>query len=155
MKFKVDEDTKKKFLEGHFFYEVTQMIICMQKVLEKNPDKSKISIENYIAVAFSTHARNLWEFFYDKNDKNGHKPRVWHYIPNWDINASPEISKWYGIINKGLSHLDYRRVNNVDPPAVAFIYPAYEHFTKLITIFLNNLSKDYIGPNLTKLLETK
>ena len=58
----VDEKTKKAQVGG-LHYEFIQLFYCMIKVRELNPDESKILVPNYLAVAFSTHARNLWEFF--------------------------------------------------------------------------------------------
>ena len=151
---KIDKNTKKKFLEGHFFYEVDNMMECICEVRKENPDESKILIKNYIAVAFFTHVRNLWEFFYSPDNKPKKSPRVNHYIPNWDIKASSEISERYGKINKHISHLDYDRVNDTGLHPLAYIYDIYNHFRKLIKNFWEKLQQEYLkGSNLKKLKE--
>ena len=153
MKTQIDEkEIRKRLLEGHFYYEVINMRECISEVFRKNPDRSKVFIENYFAVAFFTHARNLWEFFYAKDSNPKKFPRVNHYILEWDITPSVEISKWYGMINKYLSHLTYGRINDNGFPPIDYIYVTYEHFRELILEFLEKVSGDYKGPNLTSLL---
>jgi hypothetical protein len=149
----VNEKIKKELLEGHFYYEFIQLFICMVKVRELNPDESKISVPNYIAVAFSTHARNLWEFFYASDSHPQKRPRVNHYIKDWNIVANSQISKYYGVLNKQLSHLDYGRTETKEPPPVAFIYGAYRHFRLLVKEFLDKLPKEIPISNLDKLRE--
>ena len=145
------EDIKKRLLEGNFSYEALQLFYCMLEVRKTNPDESKISIPNYIAVAFSTHARNLWEFFYAPNKYPSKNPRANHYIKNWNIPPSPEIKRWKGMIDKKLSHLDYDRGRTKGLPPVAYIYSAYRHFRTLIVMFLEKLPERFFGPNLRKL----
>jgi len=148
----VDEKTKKAQVGG-LHYEFIQLFYCMIKVRELNPDESKILVPNYLAVAFSTHARNLWEFFYASDKEPKKYPRVKHYIPNWDITSNLPIRKYYGVLNKQLSHLDYGRSETKEPPPVAFIYEAYKHFRLLINKFLDKVPKEMLNPNFQELKE--
>lgn len=148
-----NEETKKALLESHFYYEFIQLLHCMVKVRELNPEESKISVPNYVAVAFSTHARNFWEFFYASDSHPQKWARVNHYIEDWDIVPNLQINKYYGVLNKQISHLDYGRTETEEPPPVAFIHEAYRHFRLLIKEFLDKLSKDILSPDLERLRE--
>jgi hypothetical protein len=136
---------------GGFYYECTQLFNCMFVVRELNSDESKILVPNYLAVAFSTHARNLWEFFYASDTRPKKYPRVKHYISDWSIVPNPLVKKYYGILNKQLSHLDYRKAETKEPPPVAFIYGAYKHFRSLINEFLDKLPRDMLSSDLEEL----
>jgi len=136
---------------GGFYYECMQLFYCMVVVRELNPDESKISMPNYLAVAFSTHARNLWEFFYGSDREPEKYPRVRHYVSDWSIVSNIEVKKYNGILNRQLSHLDYKRGETNEPPPVAFIYPAYRHFRTLIIEFLDKLPQEILSPNMKEL----
>jgi len=117
----INEETKKAFLSDQLYYEFIQLFYCIVEVRKLNPDESKISVPNHLAVAFSTHARNLWEFFYAPDKHPNKSPRINHFITNWDVTPNIPVNKYYGVLNKQLSHLDYGRSKTKEPPPVAFI----------------------------------
>ncbi len=147
-------ETKKAFLEGHFYDEYINFFNCAIQAKKINPDPTKIIVPTYLATAFSTHARNFWEFFHGDDSRPHAWPRVNHYIKKEDWNEAPnsQVEKYYGILSKHVSHFDYGRTKKTkDSPPVAFIYAAYGYFRMLVQKFLEKLPSEYLGENSLKL----
>ena len=140
-------------LQRDFYYEITRM----SEVIN-NP---VLLIMDCGRVAFLTHLRNLWEFFYGNIKKNNNQ-RIAHagnfrQIKKWKKRKASEdmgdknIGKWYDKLCVYLSHLSYRRVEEEHNFPISM--DLYQHFRNLIVDFLEDLPKKYKTDELEGLKE--
>jgi len=147
MKNQIDENTKKKLLEEHFFYEVKKMIETFSSL------KSDESGENHAVVDLFVHIRILYYFFYGNfySEKRIDEAHAGDYLKSWrDKQASDKLKDWIKKVNMTISHLDYSRVTEKYNPPRKLLYI---HFRDLVIFFLKEFDPQYLGPNLTKLLK--
>jgi hypothetical protein len=108
-----------------------------------NPGDHIESTENYLVVAFSTHARNLIEFFHDKKAKI----KVTDYVNTFTIEEVekefPEIQEYYDILCQNHSHLHYRILENKGISPVQIVFPLYKKLKIILIKFLKELPGDY------------
>jgi len=152
MEYKIDDNLKKALLNDHFEYEFRRMReIFLYMLNEGIRNKNQIITENFVLVAFLTHIRNLYEFFYKPGNIDWASAE--HYISEWKSKRKlPENIKNYNIrINHFLSHLSYRRVDTEFKPYEIDIL--YKHFEEILKYFFSLLPEKYKTPKIIKLLE--
>ncbi len=145
------DEIKTSLINGHFYYEFKMIRGCIRITKDLNPNSSYIQVPDFIAVAFFTHIRNLWEFFYGVNKNPSKEPRAIHYLPNWNLKPSKDSRELYGRINDYLSHLSYERVTGTGPQLLSFFFVSYVHIKGLTKEFLENLPEKYFDKNLEEL----
>jgi len=155
----ITDDKKKEILEVHFSYEVKSIKEIFEKEIFipfdlKSKKLVKIRLINLDCgrYAFLLHIRTLHEFFYGKESKDNDTALVRHYLPNWKNKSIPNsIKTQYKLLHKFLAHLTYGRCDLKNDFRDLELY---NHYIRLVIIFLNKLPKrKYMTPNLKKLLK--
>ena len=126
----------------HFFYEVMNLRKCYFTIRANNPGNQIEFTENYLVVAFSTHSRNLIEFFHDKKAKI----KATDYVNTLTIEEVekefPEIQEYYDILCQNHSHLHYRIIENKGISPVQIVFPLYKKLKVILIKFLKELPKE-------------
>ncbi len=138
-------------------YEVEMMreiAFYVKKFGFRLPNSDLINTENFVLVAFLTHIRNLYYFFYEGGNSDWMSAR--HYLPKWrEKIILPKDIKEYNIrIQHYLSHLSYRRADpdfkyKWKPLEVGLLYL---HFRDLIIRFSKEVDEKYLTKRLKVLL---
>ncbi len=136
----VTDETRKALL-NHLFYEI-KMIAEAKRIVLACKLQLGSDPPNMCVVAYLTHLRNLYEFFY--GSKNNSNPRAAHYIL-WEKTPPVELEEIKIKMNLYLSHLSYHRVGK-DFKSWDMVW--VDHFEELFMEFMENIPKKYLDPSL-------
>ncbi|MEK6847576.1 MAG: hypothetical protein AABX50_00435 [Nanoarchaeota archaeon] len=143
-----------EFLDVHFYYEVMHLRECYFIIKSGNLGNKIESTPNLLIVAFSTHARNLIEFFnYKKKTKITAIKYVKTLTKEKVKNLFPKIDEYNDILCQNHSHLHYRTLDNKGISPFEITFPTYINLRKILIKFLKGLPKKYKSENMNKLLE--
>jgi hypothetical protein len=150
------DKTKKDFIQEHFYYEATEMLLAVQhgrrliKLAAENNIPSQW-VENISLECFLTHGRNLLEFFYRPSDKH---PRAEDFLKEgveWSSVRPPmtdNIKQLQRRVDTELSHLDYKRISGKPPEKLWRLDLIYTDMLEVIRVFLESIQEGYLTDRL-------
>ncbi len=143
----------KEWLE-HFYYEVSMMKLSLYIARKNFSDKIiQNNKMNIVLEIFLLHARNLLEFFYDKNDCKKDIAHVNHFLKSgikWK-KIQTKSNSWYKSLNKKiniyLSHMNYNRKIDIKEKEWNLL-ELKKDFNNIIKVFLKNIDDKYLTGNI-------
>jgi|WetSurMetagenome_2_1015567.scaffolds.fasta_scaffold93918_2 hypothetical protein len=149
------------FLNKHFLYEVSMTFDLFFLDINSNNSKQKNILDNIRLESFIFHARNLIDFYYEKNKKGEryHKDDAWaiDYFDDEELwyENRPDISDWKDEFlkraGKQIAHLTYSRLE-INPENKEWnIYEIEKPLKRITILFIEKINNEFRTKKIKKL----